>query len=226
MMNRKIANLIGLIYIIMVIGLLVLTISTTYVYNLRSPPLYGDAFFMVNISAYVFYSTYFIFFISIAYIFHFDIIKAVIIGVAESTINFIVFIMIFTAFPIGQAISANAPFFFAYIGLDIGLFFINTLLLLLKSSQTSSKEALVRKTVLELGTQFTRLYVSEISEVCNINKDTIVKIIRDMILNKEIYAEYYNSSKSISFNQRANIDEIDNLMAKYEEWEEQQVEKI
>lgn len=40
-----------------------------------------------------------------------------------------------------------------------------------------------------------------------------------MIKNKEIYAEYFKSSNSISFNQLANIDEIDDWMKKYEEWD-------
>lgn len=32
------------------------------------------------------------------------------------------------------------------------------------------------------------------------------------------YAEYFKSTKSIAFNQQANIDEIDKLMAAYKEW--------
>jgi len=46
-----------------------------------------------------------------------------------------------------------------------------------------------------------------------------------MIKNKEIYAEYFTSSKSVAFNQQANIDEIDKLMEVYKEWEEKKVGK-
>ena len=33
-----------------------------------------------------------------------------------------------------------------------------------------------------------------------------------MIDNKEIYAKYFESSKSVAFNQQANVEEIDKLM--------------
>jgi len=35
----------------------------------------------------------------------------------------------------------------------------------------------------------------------------------------------FESSKSVAFNQQANIDEIDKLMATYKEWEDKKVEK-
>ena len=41
-----------------------------------------------------------------------------------------------------------------------------------------------------------------------------------MIVNKEIYTEYFQNSKSVAFNQQANIDEIDKLMETYKEWED------
>ena len=46
-----------------------------------------------------------------------------------------------------------------------------------------------------------------------------------MIENKEIYAQYFSSTKSVAFNQQANIEEIDKLMATYKEWEEKEFEK-
>ena len=46
-----------------------------------------------------------------------------------------------------------------------------------------------------------------------------------MIENKEIYTQYFSSKKSVAFDQAANIDEIDKLMAIYKEWEEKKVEK-
>ena len=53
----------------------------------------------------------------------------------------------------------------------------------------------------------------------------IVDIVKDMIDNKEIYAQYFSSTKSVAFDQQANIDEIDRLMATYKEWEEKEVGK-
>jgi hypothetical protein len=44
--------------------------------------------------------------------------------------------------------------------------------------------------------------------------------------NKEIYGEYFKSSKTISFNQVANIKEIDNLWETYKQWEEKSIGKV
>ncbi len=84
----------------------------------------------------------------------------------------------------------------------------------------------IKKTVLNLGTKYTRLEIREIAEKCAIdNEDLITKIVKDMINNKEIYAEYFSSSNSISFDQQANINEIDKLMKKYDEWEKKSLSK-
>ncbi len=79
---------------------------------------------------------------------------------------------------------------------------------------------IIKKTVLNLGTKFGRLQVKEIAEECGVENDLIVATVKEMIENKEIYATYFESSKSVAFNQQANIDEIDKLMATYKEWEE------
>ncbi len=84
----------------------------------------------------------------------------------------------------------------------------------------------IKKTILDLGTRFGRLQIMEISEVCSIaDENFIVDIVKEMINNKEIYAQYFSSSKFIAFDQQANIDEIDNLMKEYKEWEEKKVGK-
>lgn len=84
----------------------------------------------------------------------------------------------------------------------------------------------IKKLVLELGIKFTRLEIKEIGEKSSIdNEDTIIEVVKDMIKNKEIYAEYFSSSKAIAFDQQANIEEIDKLMATYKEWEEKEVGK-
>jgi len=84
----------------------------------------------------------------------------------------------------------------------------------------------IKKTILELGTKFTRLQIVEISEECDVkDEQIIVDTVREMIDNKEIYAQYFSSTKSVAFNQQANIDEIDKLMATYKEWEEKKVDK-
>jgi len=85
---------------------------------------------------------------------------------------------------------------------------------------------IIKKTVLELGIKFARIQIAEISEVCGID-DTqlIVGSVKDMVDNKEIYAQYFSSTKSVAFDQQANIDEIDKLMSTYKDWEDEKVGK-
>ncbi|GAG97992.1 unnamed protein product, partial [marine sediment metagenome] len=78
----------------------------------------------------------------------------------------------------------------------------------------------IKETILDLGTKFTRLEIREIAEKCEVDNENLITIVaKDMINNKEIYAEYFSSSNSVSFNQQANIEEIDTLMDIYKEWE-------
>ena len=46
-----------------------------------------------------------------------------------------------------------------------------------------------------------------------------------MIEKGAIYAKYFHTSKSIAFNQVANIEEIDKLTAAFEEWEKEEGKK-
>lgn len=85
---------------------------------------------------------------------------------------------------------------------------------------------IIRKTVLDLSIKFTRLEIREIREECKVDhEDLVIKVIKEMIKNKEIYAEYFKSSNSILFNQQANIDEIDKLMDQYRQWEKEGMSK-
>jgi len=82
-------------------------------------------------------------------------------------------------------------------------------------------EMAIKQTVLDLGTKYTRLEVREISEKCeNYDSDSIISVLKSMISNKEIYAEFFKSSNTVSFDQQANIDEIDELMAAFKDWED------
>ncbi len=70
----------------------------------------------------------------------------------------------------------------------------------------------IKKSVLYLGTKFARLQIAEISEECAIEDDQlIIYIVKEMIDNKEIYAQYFSSTKSIAFEQQANIADMDKL---------------
>ncbi|MFX1447216.1 MAG: hypothetical protein ACFFCG_03685 [Promethearchaeota archaeon] len=83
----------------------------------------------------------------------------------------------------------------------------------------------IKKVVLDLGTKFTRLEVREISETCGYDSDSIIGVLNSMIMNKEIYADFFKSTNTVSFDQQANIDEIDELMAVFKDWEVSHYEK-
>ena len=78
----------------------------------------------------------------------------------------------------------------------------------------------IKNTVIDLGTKFGRLQVVEIAEECGEDDDLIISTLKEMIENCEIYAKYFESSKSVAFDQQANIAEIDKLMMIFKEWEE------
>ena len=96
----------------------------------------------------------------------------------------------------------------------------------LKKARIERETHMIKRTVLDLGMKFARLQIAEISEVCG-EKDEqlIIIVVEEMITNNEIYAQYFSSTKSVAFNQQANIDEIDKLMATYEDWEDKKVSK-
>lgn len=106
------------------------------------------------------------------------------------------------------------------------IFLITQILIFISQFIESAEDKIkVKKQILKLGTKFTRLQVKEIAEKCKVNHSMIIRIAKEMINNKEIYAEYFKSSKSVVFNQQANIDEIDKLMKIYKDWEEEKFEK-
>jgi len=86
-------------------------------------------------------------------------------------------------------------------------------------------EAKARKTILDLGINYTRLKISEIAEKGKIMHSTIISVAKSMIEDKEIYAEYFITTNSIAFDLQANIDEIDKLMNSYKKWETEKLSK-
>jgi len=116
---------------------------------------------------------------------------------------------------------------YLYLGYMFLILLFSTLagLFLFSSGHNVKEEMVIKKTILDLGTKFTRLEVKEIGEKCKVDKITIIKVIKEMIENQEIYAEYFKSSNSVAFNQQANINEIDKLMEAYKDWEEKKIRK-
>lgn len=75
----------------------------------------------------------------------------------------------------------------------------------------------VRKAILELGTKYTRLQINEIAEKVNVaNEKQIVAVVRDMIERGQIAAEYFESSRSVAFDQQANTAALAKFIADLE----------
>jgi len=122
--------------------------------------------------------------------------------------------------------SSNSEYLYIQVIIWILFFIENFILLFGKIVVKDVNLRMVKETILDLGTQYANLEVREISEACKIDKAKIIDIIKEMIENNEIFAEYFKSSKTVAFNKQANIKEIDSLMAIYQEWEEGQEGKI
>jgi hypothetical protein len=87
-------------------------------------------------------------------------------------------------------------------------------------------ESKVKKTILILSMDFDRLQISEIAEVSKIHDEKLIeRVIKAMINNKEVYANYFESTKTIAFDLELNLDEIDQLIKMYAKWEQESIKK-
>jgi len=111
---------------------------------------------------------------------------------------------------------------------SVFLFFpvIGVQFLLIKVKITIEDISIVKKAILNLSTKFTRLQVREIAERTKIDKDTIIRTIKSMITRKEIHAQYFESSKEVSFDKDANISELDKFSRSIEQAYGKKSEKI
>ena len=96
---------------------------------------------------------------------------------------------------------------------------VNIILLIGKLCDKGIDFNKVKKEILDLGVKFTRLEIKAIAEKLNQDPAIIVEIIQDMVEKQEIHGFYFDSTKTITFNQQANIDEIDKLMSQFQELE-------
>ena len=110
----------------------------------------------------------------------------------------------------------------------LSLFFFGTIIFLsifLMKDIKYEEEARIRKEILVLGTKYTDFKVKKVSKNCSSDKNTIIKIAKKMVKNKEIYADYFKLSKKFVFNNKANTEEIDKLMEMFSEWEAEHIGK-
>jgi len=105
------------------------------------------------------------------------------------------------------------------------VFAILLLLIFFKVSPHYKKQAQVRKKVLNFSTTYSEFKIYDLAQICSTDKDFIKSVVKKMIKNNEIYAEYFKNTKKFAFNIKSNLEEIDKLMALYEQWEIQHLGK-
>ena len=84
----------------------------------------------------------------------------------------------------------------------------------------------IKSQIIDLGSKYNQIFLSEIIEKTNINDLELIKtVLNDMIKNSEIYAEYSEQNHLILFDLETNIEEIDKLIETFKKWEERGYEK-
>jgi hypothetical protein len=184
-----------------------------------------DGFYLLKIIIYFTYPFGFLFIlISGFYIYRLKIKKSIIFGIV-GTIIYVLTVFYFTIVYLQNRELQLLLLIFLWVLSSILNIIIFTLLRSEKKELTFEDEMIIKKIVLDLGTKYTRLEVREISEKCGNVSDSIIGVLNSMIMNKEIYAEFFKSSNTVLFDQQANIDEIDELMAAFKDWEDKHYEK-
>ena len=181
---------------------------------------------VLNFEIYLLFSALFLIALSLIYYYYLDIRKIIILGSIGNTIIFIITIInnhVIYEYPEFPEV---VPFFFSGLLTLVSSLVIYSILLISLIRLKQSEFLLVKKTILDLGTHFAQLEIREIAEECKIDKNTIIKIVMDMIDKKEIFADYFNSTKTVIFDKRANIDNIDGILSSYEVLGEKKTDKL
>lgn len=203
-------NIFGSIYVVLLVIDLLLNITKILAPNANLIFLLGSYFFIL---------------LSIRLVFLLEIKVAVIIGIITCVASGITYILLPEwLFSVGMNrdswLILNSPI------LIFMMFVLNLLMLFLNLRTTAKEEAIVKRKIIEFGGNIARLKVKDISEKSNVDTSTVFRILFEMIRNQEIYAEYFKSSKTVAFNQIANLENFDTLMKLYDNWEHQKLKKI
>lgn len=232
-MKRKVVLMLGLpylafnliLFIIFLLNYFFLTYTTgnLFIYLQDNYGIGGIYFFFIML--YYSYPFGFLFIlISGLYLYRLKIRKAVIFGIVGNII-YVITVFFFTFVYIQGRDLQLLELIFLWVFSSIVNLIVLILLRSEKKELTFEDEMTIKKIVLDLGMKYTRLEVREISEKCGCDSDSIIEVLNSMIVNKEIYAEFFKSSNTVSFDQQANIDEIDELMAAFKDWEDEHYEK-
>lgn len=77
----------------------------------------------------------------------------------------------------------------------------------------------LKKKILNLGTVFDRLHISEIAEECKSDLEKITSVVKEMIENRELSAKFKLKTNYVIFKQQDIASEIDKLLEIYDKWE-------
>ena len=78
----------------------------------------------------------------------------------------------------------------------------------------------IKQCVLEMSQKYERIEILEIMEDSGVeNEDLIIRVIREMINNGDTKADYFSSTKTIVFDQDIIIENIDELINIYQQWD-------
>ncbi len=79
----------------------------------------------------------------------------------------------------------------------------------LRKSYDQNQLSIIKNFILDAGCKYSRLHIDEIGEKCKIgNRQLIIDTVLKMIKDKEIYANYFQSSNFIAFEIQANLQNI------------------
>lgn len=161
---------------------------------------------------------------SIFYAFRLDLNKTIFFGLISSILSVFPVIIPLTVF---LSYSTDLPYFQFIIALLIPIS-LNLLMIYLiwnKYNSNYEEEAKIRRTVLDIGIQYPDFTLSNVAKKCQVDKNTCLIAINNMIATKQIFADFFYVSKKFAFNKKANIEEIDKLMNLYTEWETEHIGK-
>lgn len=97
---------------------------------------------------------------------------------------------------------------------------INIYLLFSIYYHNEKDKLIIKKVLLDLGMQYSRLEIVDIAEKSSMNREKVERVVIEMLNKKEFYGEYLAKKKIIEFNVELNNEEIDNLLEIYKKWED------
>ena len=78
----------------------------------------------------------------------------------------------------------------------------------------------IKQCVLEMSQKYERIEILEIMEDSGVkDEDLVIKVIKEMIKKGDIKADYFSSTKTIVFDQDIIIENIDELINVYQQWD-------